>query len=62
MYLGLTPRDSKLRPAQTVGCHIITMTTDLISKFNLLGMDLSQFSLATVRMFYEDAVSAGYQL
>jgi transaldolase len=48
--------------AQSVGCHIITMTVDLISKLDLLGMDLSQFSLATVRMFYEDAISAGYQL
>ena len=45
--------------ADSVGCHIITMTSDLITKLDLLGMGLPEFSLATVRMFHDDARAAG---
>ena len=45
--------------ADSVGCHIITMTPDLIAKLDLLGKDLEQFSLDTVKMFHDDARSAG---
>ena len=45
--------------ADAVGCHIITMTPDLIAKLDLLGKDLKEFSLDTVKMFHEDARSAG---
>jgi transaldolase len=48
--------------ADRVGCHIITMTKDLLDKLELLGKDLEQFSLETVRMFHRDAVSAGFSL
>lgn len=48
--------------ADQVGCHIITMTHDLLSKLNLLGKDLTQFSLETVQMFRRDAVAAGFSL
>jgi transaldolase len=45
--------------ADTVGCHIITMTPDLIAKLDLVGKDLNAFSLDTVAMFYKDARAAG---
>ncbi len=48
--------------ADHVGCHIITMTHDLLKKLDLLGKDLLQFSLETVQMFYRDAVAAGFAL
>jgi transaldolase len=48
--------------AQDCGCHIITATPDIIAKVPLLGKDLKQYSLETVKMFYEDARAAGFKL
>jgi transaldolase len=48
--------------ADMVGCHIITVTNSLISKMSLFGKDLPTFSLDTVKMFYNDALAAGYSL
>jgi len=48
--------------ADSIGCHIITVTNDLIHKMSLFGKDLNEFSLDTVKMFYNDAMSAGYRL
>jgi len=48
--------------ADEVGCHIITVTTDILNKLSLEGRDLDQFSLETVRMFRDDAVRAGFAL
>lgn len=48
--------------AEAVGCHIITVTHDLLRKLNLVGKDLHEYSLETVRMFYDDAQKAGYTL
>jgi len=48
--------------ADAVGCHIITATSDILKKLGLIGKDLSEYSLDTVKMFYEDARKAGYQL
>jgi transaldolase len=48
--------------ADSVGCHIITMTHDLLPKLDLLGKDLEQFSLETVRMFHRDAATAGFTI
>jgi transaldolase len=48
--------------AEAAGCHVITMTTDLLGKLALIGKDLDEFSLETVKMFRADAVSAGYAL
>lgn len=48
--------------ADDIGCHIITVTYDLLKKMALFGKDLDEFSLETVRMFYDDAQSAGYRL
>jgi transaldolase len=48
--------------ADSIGCHIITVTHDLLEKMGSLGRDLDEFSLATVKMFYEDGQGAGYSL
>ncbi len=48
--------------ADAIGCHIITATSDVLKKLNLVGRDLHQYSLDTVRMFYDDAQNAGYVL
>ncbi len=48
--------------ADQIGCHIITVTHDLLKKLPLLGRDLEEFSLETVRMFQRDAVAAGFAL
>lgn len=48
--------------AEQVGCHVITMTHDLLKKLDGLGKDLGQFSLETVQMFRRDAVQAGFTL
>lgn len=48
--------------ADQVGCHIITMTHDLLPKLALLGKDLLNYSLETVQMFHRDALSAGFSL
>jgi transaldolase len=48
--------------ADQIGCHVITMTHDLLAKLSNLGKDLDQFSLETVQMFRRDAISAGFTL
>jgi transaldolase len=48
--------------ADAVGCHIITATNDILRKLFLVGKDLHDYSLDTVKMFYNDAQQAGYQL
>jgi transaldolase len=48
--------------ADAIGCHIITVTHDILKKLDLVGKDLREYSLETVRMFYEDAQKAGYVL
>ena len=48
--------------ADNIGCHIITVTNDLIKKLALVGKDLDIYSLETVKMFYQDALLAGFSL
>jgi transaldolase len=48
--------------ADEIGCHVITVTNDILKKLELIGYDLDQYSLDTVKMFRNDAVSAGFQL
>jgi transaldolase len=45
-----------------IGCHIITVTNDILKKLPLLGKDLVDYSLDTVRMFHDDAQKAGFTL
>jgi transaldolase len=48
--------------ADEIGCHIITVTNDILAKLKLVGKDLGDFSLDTVKMFHHDAAKAGYRL
>lgn len=48
--------------ASEIGCHVITLTHDLLAKLPLLGRDLEDFSLDTVKMFHSDALAAGLAL
>ena len=48
--------------AESVGCHVITATNDILKKLVQVAKDLDRLSLETVFMFYDDAVRAGYHL
>jgi len=48
--------------ADSIGCQVITVTSDILKKLKLVGYDLNEYSLDTVKMFYNDSVSAGYKL
>ena len=48
--------------AEACGCHIITVTNDLIKKLQMVNKDLEELSLDTVKMFYNDARTAGYRI
>src|SRR5689334_6835622 len=48
--------------ADEIGCHVITVTHDLLKKLSFVGKDLDEFSLDTVKMFYSDAQKAGFRL
>jgi transaldolase len=48
--------------ADAIGCHIITVTADLLTKLALLGRNLEDYSLDTVKMFHADGMAAGYSL
>jgi transaldolase len=48
--------------AHEIGCHVITVTHDLLGKLGNIGKDLTEYSLDTVKMFQRDAVAAGYSL
>ncbi len=48
--------------ADAIGCHVITVTNDLLKKLILIGKDPGELSLETVRMFYTDATLAGYKV
>lgn len=48
--------------ADEIGCHIITATPDILGKLKLVGKDLNEYSLDTVKMFYTDASAAGFSL
>jgi len=48
--------------AHDIGCHIITVTNDILKKLTLIGKDLDDYSLDTVKMFHDDAAVAGFRL
>lgn len=48
--------------ANDIGCHIITVTNDILKKLNLIEKDLHEYSLDTVKMFYNDAKKSGFTL
>jgi transaldolase len=61
--LWASPRELlNIFQADEIGCHIITVTTDILKKLDLVGKDLTGFSLETVQMFVRDAQLAGLEL
>jgi transaldolase len=57
-----SPREIfNLVQADEIGCHIITVTHELLKKLPGLGKDLTEFSLDTVKMFHRDALAAGFR-
>jgi transaldolase len=61
--LWASPRELlNIFQANDVGCHIITVTDSVLGKLKIVGKDLDEYSLETVRMFYNDAAHSGYQL
>ncbi len=61
--LWASPRELlNIIQAEEAGCHIITVLPDILKKLPLIGKDLNEYSLDTVKMFYNDAKSAGYRL
>lgn len=58
-----SPREAlNIVQADQIGCHVITVTGDLLKKAETFGKDLEQFSLETVQMFHRDATTAGFTL
>lgn len=61
--LWASPREAlNIIQADRIGCHIITVTPDLLSKAQAFGKRLEAFSLETVKMFFDDAQKSGYTL
>ena len=48
--------------AEEIGCHIITVTNEIIKKLKLVNYDLSEYSLDTVKNFYKDALEAKFKI
>jgi len=48
--------------AEAAGCQIITVTNDILKKLPNVGKDLTELSLDTVKMFYNDACQAGFKI
>jgi transaldolase len=61
--LWASPRELlNIVQANDIGCHIITVTNDVLKKLSGLGKDLTDFSQETVEMFYKDARAANYSI
>jgi transaldolase len=61
--LWASPREVlNVYQAEAIGCHIITATHDILKKLNLEGKDLTDYSQETVKMFYNDAQAAGFEI
>ena len=48
--------------ADKIGCHIITVTKDIIKKLKFINYNLEEYSLDTVKAFYKDAVEANFKI
>ncbi len=61
--LWASPREIlNIYHADEAGCHIITVSHDVLTKLNLVGKDLRAYSLETVQTFYKDATAAGFTI
>ena len=61
--LWASPRELlNIIQADQIGCHIITVTKDVIKKLQFINYNLEEYSLDTVKMFHKDAVEAGFKI
>jgi len=61
--LWASPRELlNIFQADEIGCHIITVSHDVLAKLSLVGKDLDEYSLETVKMFHRDASAAGFTI
>ncbi len=61
--LWASPRELlNIFQADEIGCHIITVSHDVLAKLSLVGKDLDAYSLETVKMFHRDAAAAGFKI
>jgi transaldolase len=61
--LWASPRELlNIFQADEIGCHIITVSHDVLAKLSLVGKDLDDYSLETVKMFHRDAAAAGFKI
>ena len=61
--LWASPRELlNIIQADQIGCHIITVTKDIIKKLQFISYNLEEYSLDTVKMFHKDAVEAGFKI
>jgi len=61
--LWASPRELlNIFQADDIGCHIITVSHDVLAKLALVGKDLDEYSLETVKMFHRDATAAGFAI
>ena len=61
--LWASPREAlNIIQAERCGCDIITVTPDILKAMDTFGKDLDEFSLETVKMFYDDACEAGFKI
>ena len=61
--LWASPRELlNIFQADEIGCHIITVSHDVLAKLSLVGKDLDEYSLETVKMFHRDATAAGFAI
>jgi transaldolase len=61
--LWASPRELlNIFQADEAGCHIITVSHELLAKLSLIGKDLDEYSLETVQMFHRDATASGFEI
>jgi transaldolase len=61
--LWASPRELlNIFEADAIGCHIITVSHDVLGKIGLVGKDLNEYSLETVKMFYNDATASNFKI
>ena len=61
--LWASPRELlNIFQADEIGCQVITVSNDILKKLSLVDYNLDEYSLDTVKMFYNDAVAAGFKL
>jgi transaldolase len=61
--LWASPRELlNIFQADEIGCHVITVTSDILAKLGIVGKDLDDYSLDTVQMFHRDASTSGFTI